>query len=85
VKSDWTIRYRNNISQLEATSSYPPAKSYVTVKGRLDGSLHSYYRTRELRYTFIKKALKSKKFDPQRILDHVWMEISNQTNQEIRI
>ena len=53
VNNDWTIRHHKIIYQLKGGTSYPPAKSYVTVQERLDGTLHIYYRGKEVSYTLI--------------------------------
>lgn len=85
VNNDWTIRYHNSLYQLKGSSSYLPAKSYVTVQERLDGTLHIYYRGREVSYTLIEKASRPKESKLQKDADSFWMKKSSQpANQAIR-
>ena len=49
VAQDWTVRYHNRWLQITSGNrSLPPAKSKVVVQRRLDGTLHLYYRGKEV-------------------------------------
>lgn len=51
VANDWTIRYENRWYQITGPAqTMPRPKAKITVQRRLDGSLHIYYRDRELMY-----------------------------------
>lgn len=51
VSNDWTVRYHTRRYQITGPSHrLPPAKGTVLVQERLDGSLHLYYRGREVSF-----------------------------------
>ena len=61
INNDWTIRFQNRYYQLNSSGEgLPPAKQRVTVQKRLDGSIHIYYRGRELSYKAISKPVPPK-------------------------
>jgi len=84
VNNDWTIRYHNTRYQLKGKTSYPPAKSQVTVQERLDGTLHIYYRGKELGYTSIPET-RTEKSQPQEMTEFPWPGTPSQTTGEIRV
>lgn len=52
VGNDWTVRHNNGLYQITGPNHrLPPAKGTVTVRQRLDGSLHMYYRNQEVRFS----------------------------------
>ena len=50
LMNDWTVRYANRWFQIVAQSPLPPAKSKVTIRKKLDGSLHILYRGRTVAF-----------------------------------
>jgi len=51
VRNDWTLSYQNRWLQIVGPKrSLPAAKAQVTVQRRLDGSVHLFYRGRELSF-----------------------------------
>lgn len=88
VANDWTIRYENRWYQITGPKEgMPRPKVKVTVQRRLDGSLHIFYRQRELTIREIPAAARIKprpqvRVEPQAIVvsqspqrpapDHPW-------------
>ena len=61
INNDWTVRFQNQYYQLNGPGElFPPAKQRVTVQKRLDGSIHLFYRGRELAYKAISKPVPPK-------------------------
>ena len=61
INNDWTVRFQNQYYQLNGPGEQlPPAKKRVTVQKRLDGSIHLFYRGRELAYKAISKPVPPK-------------------------
>ena len=50
LTNDWTVRYENRWFQISAQSPLPPARSKVTIRKRLDGSLRIHYRGRSVAF-----------------------------------
>ncbi|MBE3043864.1 ISNCY family transposase [Candidatus Bathyarchaeota archaeon] len=50
LNNDWTVRYENRWFQILAQSPLPPARGKVTIRKRLDGSLHILYRGRNVAF-----------------------------------
>ena len=50
LSNDWTVRYENRWFQISAQSPLPPARSKVTIRKRLDGSLRIHYRGRDVAF-----------------------------------
>jgi len=50
VNNDWTVRYKNQVLQIERWSSYAPSKGKVTVRETISGKITLTYRDKVVEY-----------------------------------
>lgn len=86
IQNDWTISHEGNIYQIKHQSDLPPVRSRVTVRRKLDGSIHILYNNRSLEFKEIPKrepAVKVEIIKPRKAWrpapDHPWRSNRKET------
>jgi hypothetical protein len=79
VQNDWTVSHEGRIYQIKRQSDLPPLKSKITVRKKLDGTIHILYHGRSLDFEEIQKrepAVKVKTIKPRNLWkpapNHPW-------------